>query len=61
MLAAQLAAVLRHVRRLALPPDTQGLTDVQLLERFAQDGEGPAFAALRASGKKSESPGELPA
>jgi RNA polymerase sigma factor (sigma-70 family) len=42
----QLGAVVRHIRRLALPHDTQTLTDVQLLERFAQRREESAFAAL---------------
>jgi RNA polymerase sigma factor (sigma-70 family) len=43
---AQLGAVVRHIRRLAVPPDTQGLTDVQLLERFTRHREESAFAAL---------------
>jgi RNA polymerase sigma factor (sigma-70 family) len=42
----QLGAVLRHVRRLVLPPVTQRLTDVQLLEGFRQRREEAAFAAL---------------
>jgi RNA polymerase sigma factor (sigma-70 family) len=42
----QLGPVLRHIRRLALPPVAQGLTDVQLLERFCQGREEAAFATL---------------
>jgi RNA polymerase sigma factor (sigma-70 family) len=43
---ARLGAVLRHIRRVALPPDTQGLTDVQLLDRFSRGREEAAFAVL---------------
>jgi RNA polymerase sigma factor (sigma-70 family) len=42
----QLGPVLRHIRRLTLPPVAQGLTDVQLLERFCQGREEAAFATL---------------
>ena len=42
----QLGAVVRHIRRLAVPPVTQRLSDVQLLERFRQHREEAAFAAL---------------
>src|SRR5215472_1873170 len=43
---AQLGAVVRHIRRLAVPADTQGLSDVQLLDRFTRHREESAFAAL---------------
>jgi RNA polymerase sigma factor (sigma-70 family) len=43
---AQLGAVLRHLRRVVLPPDLQALSDVQLLERFSRNREEAAFAAL---------------
>jgi RNA polymerase sigma factor (sigma-70 family) len=46
MRETQLGPVLRHIRRLALPPVTHGLTDVQLLERFREGREESAFAAL---------------
>jgi RNA polymerase sigma factor (sigma-70 family) len=43
---AQLGTVLRHIRRLALPPATRELTDAQLIERFAAHREEEAFTAL---------------
>jgi RNA polymerase sigma factor (sigma-70 family) len=46
MADARLGTVLRHVRRLALPAHTQGLSDAQLLERFRAGREESAFAAL---------------
>ncbi len=42
----QLGAVVRHIRRLAVPLDTQDLSDVQLLDRFTRQREESAFAAL---------------
>jgi RNA polymerase sigma factor (sigma-70 family) len=38
--------LIRHLRRMAAPPAAQGLTDAQLLQRFAADGEETAFATL---------------
>jgi RNA polymerase sigma factor (sigma-70 family) len=43
---AQLGAVVRHIRRLAVPLDTQDVSDVQLLDRFTRQREESAFAAL---------------
>src|SRR5205814_9023692 len=45
MANAPLAAVLRHIRRLAGPGDEQP-PDRQLLERFAADRDEAAFAAV---------------
>src|SRR5947209_1823132 len=38
--------LVRYVRALAAPSGTAGLTDAQLLERFADLGDEAAFAAL---------------
>jgi RNA polymerase sigma factor (sigma-70 family) len=46
MQTAPLGTVLRHLRKLALPPGTSELTDKQLLQRFAARREEDAFTAL---------------
>jgi RNA polymerase sigma factor (sigma-70 family) len=46
MANAQLAVVLRHIRRLAAKPDAEEPTDGQLLDRFVNSREQAAFAAL---------------
>ena len=46
MANAQLAVVLRHIRRLAAKPDAEEPTDGQLLDRFVSSREQAAFAAL---------------
>jgi RNA polymerase sigma factor (sigma-70 family) len=46
MQTAPLGTVLRHLRKLAVPPGTSELTDKQLLQRFAARREEDAFAAL---------------
>jgi RNA polymerase sigma factor (sigma-70 family) len=46
MPTAPLGTVLRHLRKLAVPPGTSELTDQQLLQRFAARREEDAFAAL---------------
>jgi RNA polymerase sigma factor (sigma-70 family) len=46
MAPAQLGPVLRHLRRLAGAPPLRGLTDGQLLQRFAAGREEAAFTAL---------------
>src|SRR5262245_63914639 len=46
MSGARLGTVLRHIHRLALPAQTQELSDAQLLERFRAGRDEAAFAAL---------------
>src|SRR5438132_1584302 len=46
MAHARVQAVLRYVRRLALPPVVEDLTDRQLLRRFAAEQDQDAFALL---------------
>jgi len=46
MSSAQVGAVLRHIRKLALTPQDHELPDHQLLERFVLHQEESAFAAL---------------
>ncbi len=46
MADAQVGTVLRHIRRVAVAPQTHGLSDAQLLQRFCAGREEVAFAAL---------------
>ncbi|HEY7308763.1 MAG TPA: sigma-70 family RNA polymerase sigma factor [Gemmataceae bacterium] len=46
MTPPSLAVVLRHVRGLAAHPDNPAMSDTQLLERFVEQREEAAFAAL---------------
>jgi RNA polymerase sigma factor (sigma-70 family) len=46
MAQGQLHGVVRYLRRLTTPPELDGLTDGQLLDRFATRHEETAFAAL---------------
>src|SRR5262249_36460225 len=46
MPAVPTGAILRHIHRLVATRSANGLTDGQLLQRFLQDREGDAFAAL---------------
>jgi RNA polymerase sigma factor (sigma-70 family) len=46
MADSRLGTVLGHVRRMALAPQAQGLSDAELLRRFARGREEAAFAVL---------------
>src|SRR5437870_7648374 len=46
MADAQFIAVLRHIRRLVQAPAAEGMSDGELLARFARQREEAAFATL---------------